>query len=367
MGFFSKIGHALSGAAKTIEGGAEQFIRHPLEGPKDILEGANEMFHGNFKAGLGEVFHGIKRSVDPLHTVGAAHQAARPVTNPVNKALADTIKGVTGHNVLGSHPLNTVGTVVASVFTAGAAGAAMAGAGFAGSMAAGASSLASAGSTALGAVGSGLTNVGLSSLGSAVSGAGASLGAEATSLMAASGTIAGQMGLTGSQAVEMNIGSALTKAGAGGSGFFSNIATAAGEHMTGAVSEELAAGTGHAMGSFGFAETAKGGSTFVQGTAQEVAKAGVKFGSEGGFFSSKTADNINKGLKVVKAVQGMSQQQQQDMNSGFATPMSFGGTVKLANFNGSGSNGNLNNTSFLNQSDIQAPVYDFNAAASQFA
>lgn len=364
MSFFKKVTKAVKKSVHTIEGGAEQFIRHPLEGPKDIIHGVEEMAQGHWKQGLGTAMNGLKRSVDPLHTVGAAHQAARPVTDPVNKALADTIKTVTGHNVLGSHPLNTVGTVVASIFTGGAAAGAMAGAGFAGSMAAGMSALESAGSTALSAIGGGLSSIGLESAGSAVSGLGAELGTAASASMAASGTIAGQMGLTGSQAVEMNIGTGLTNAGQSvGSNLVGKALTSAGEYMTGSVSDALAAGTGHAMGSFGFANTANGGSTFVQGTANEVAKAGVKFGSEG-FFSSQKAKNIERGYKALKAVSQAQQEQQDQYNSMPFAQLNYV-APRLVNMQ-NGSNSMDLSGGYLTQGDIVSPTFDFNTAGSQF-
>lgn len=361
MGFFSKVKKAVSSSVKTVAKGVEQTIRHPLEAPEDILHGVGEMAQGNFKEGLGDMVNGIKRVADPFHIVGATHQLSRPITDPVNKAMAQGIKGITGHNVLGSHPLNTVGTVAASIFTGGAASAAFAGAGMAGAMAAGTSALESAGSTLLSSIGSGLSTIGLDSAGAAVSGAGASLGSMAASSMAASGTIAGQMGLTGAQAVEMNMGQGLTNLGSGGSGFFSSMATKAGASLTGNVSETLAAGTGHALGSFGFADTAAGGSTFVQGTAGEVAKAGVKFGSSG-FFSSQAANNIKNGYKVMKTVESMQQQQQQqlnDMPNFLSMDMS---DVKLQNMG----NTDAGNSGYLTQADIVSPSFDFGSNGSQF-
>ncbi|MGL5603672.1 MAG: hypothetical protein ACRDDP_00180 [Plesiomonas sp.] len=363
MGFFKKVSKAVSGSVKTIAKGVEQTIRHPLEGPEDLLHGVSEMAHGNFKEGLGDMVNGIKRVADPFHVVGASHQLARPITDPVNKALAQGIKGLTGRNVLGSHPLNAVGTVAASIFTGGAASAAMAGAGFAGAMAAGTSALESAGSTLLSSIGGGLSSIGLDTAGTAVSGAGSTLGSMAASSMAASGTVAGQMGLTGAQAIEMNMGTGLTNAGqAVGSNLFGKALSGAGDYLTGGVSDALAAGTGHALGSFGFADTAAGGSTFVQGTAGEVAKAGVKFGSEG-FFSSKAAENIKTGYKVLNAVQSMQQNQQQQLNNMPQFLKMDMSDVKLQN---TGST-DAGNTGYLTQADIVSPSFNFDTAGMQFA
>lgn len=364
MGFFKKVTKAVSKSVKTVAKGVEQTIKHPLEGPEDLIHGVSEMAQGHFKEGLGDMVNGIKRVADPFHVVGASHQLARPVTDPVNKALAQGIKGVTGHNVLGSHPLNTVGTVAASIFTGGAASAAMAGAGFAGAMAAGTSALESAGSTLLSSIGGGLSSIGLDSAGAAVSGAGSSLGSMAASSMAASGTVAGQMGLTGTQAIEMNVGTGLTNAGqAVGSNLVGKALTGAGDYLTGGVSDALAAGTGHALGSFGFADTASGGSTFVQGTANEVAKAGVKFGSDG-FFSSKAAQNIKTGYKVLNSVQQMQQNQQQQLNN---MPQFLNLDMSDVQLPGASGSNNAGNSGYLTQADIISPSFDFGSAGLQFA
>lgn len=294
-----KVTHAIGGAFKTITHGVKEFAHDPLEGPRDLFNGLDDMVHGDFKGGLGEIMHSAKRTLDPFHAVGAAHQAARPITDPINKGLAKGIKGLTGHNVLGSHPLNTVGTVVASVFTGGAAAAVAGGASFAGAMSAGVSALESAGASALGAVGTGLTNVGLTSAGTAVSGAATSLASAATSAMAASGTIAGQMGLSGMQAVEMNMGSGLTKLGTSiGNNMIGNAIGQAGTNMTGAVSEQLVAQAGTGS-SFGFVTGADGSSKMLTGTVSQLTKAGVSFPSTGSnaildYAKSKAKSEIMK-------------------------------------------------------------------------
>lgn len=192
MGFLHHITKAISHAAKTVEHIAthpQDTVKTVEKGVEGVAHGVKDLAQGHGMTGLGEIVGGAKKVLDPDHLVGASHQLARPITNPINKALAQGIKGATGHNVLGSHPLNTVGTVVAGVVTAGAGSALMAGASIGEAIAAGVGAAEGLAGAGVSAVGTGLSTVGLDAAGATVSGWGGALSAAAASNAFTSGAV----------------------------------------------------------------------------------------------------------------------------------------------------------------------------------
>lgn len=227
--FTHNVSHAVSHAVHQVAHEVthpQEVIKTAVHGVQGVAHGVGDIARGHIGTGLGEIAKGAGHIIDPAHLVGAAHQLARPITNPINKALVQGIKGVTGHNVLGSHPLNAVGTVVAGLATAGAGTAAIgaleAGAGWAGALSATgttiAANLESMAGSALSGLGTAASAVGAESLGSAATTWGGSLASASAANTAAAVSLQG-----GAQAVAeraghnflTNLGSSLENQGNG--------------------------------------------------------------------------------------------------------------------------------------------------------
>lgn len=336
MGFLKHIGHSIShGLKSTVKAVEHNPVSHALSEAYHVVE--TPLVHNPLSREIGKGWRAVER--------------------PVNKGLAKGIKAVTGHNVLGSHPLTTIGSAVGAYFTAGAAGALMGGASLSGAASAGISGLESAAGSAVGGIGSGLSAVGANSLGGVVSGWGTALDAAATSAMASSGSIAGQMGLSGLNATEMNVGSGLTHAGqAVGNNIIGKGLSAVGDKLTGAISDELAGGTGHALGSFGFDKSG----SLVQGTLKEVASVTDNFHNTGVF---------SKGLKNALIKQGMqaaTSSGKGDATTGTGTQQGSGGFNQSDPVDALVKGGNigymdLGNASFGNILSTKEPNYSVDA------
>lgn len=291
--FIHKVTHSVEHAVKNTVKVAEKSVVNTVKAPERAVKSAIAVVKDVSTGHFGHALNDLKGVLDPAHVVGLSHQLNRPITNPINKALAQGIKGATGHNVLGSHPLNTVGTVAAGIATGGAASALMAGATLAEAAMAGVGALEGAVGAGVGAVGSGLSTVGLDAAGQAVSGWGSALQAAAAGNAFASGAVESAVTSAPSSWSATNSGSVFN-GGYGATG--SNAGFSTGLSSTGSAQAGLT-NSFAAAGSQGAADTLVNPATQSVGGwanfgAQQAAH-GTELGTSGLSFGDAAAGGYN--------------------------------------------------------------------------